>query len=310
MILERNSKLLLNPHKASQDHMLCIYDMADMDGLCSAAIVKHAFPHCKMFPYRYGMEIPFDRFDVETTVIMVDISADPEVMAKIYKRSQLFIWIDHHKRAIDQVQAAGLELQGKQVVGTAACVLTWKYFYASDVPKAVELLGKYDVWDHEDPDVLPFQYGARLRIDGLDSPLWEPLLQTNYIEQFAFSTLLFKQMIADGKICLEYQVRQNRMVAKYRGFECTLDGYSVIACNGGGDKSTWFDSVWDPEKYDLAAYFYLLPSGNWHVSLRTKKDDVDVSEIAKKRGGGGHKRAARYYWHDVPLKPGSIRGAL
>jgi nanoRNase/pAp phosphatase (c-di-AMP/oligoRNAs hydrolase) len=32
----------------------------------------------------------------------------------------------------------------------------------------------------------------------------------------------------------------------------------------------------------------------WTVSLYTTKEHIDVSQIAKKRGGGGHKQAAGF----------------
>ena len=40
--------------------------------------------------------------------------------------------------------------------------------------------------------------------------------------------------------------------------------------------------------------FFETPEGQIRASLRTEKDDVDVSKIAKLFGGGGHKKAAGF----------------
>ncbi len=43
-----------------------------------------------------------------------------------------------------------------------------------------------------------------------------------------------------------------------------------------------------------AILFYEIPEGKIRASLRTEKEDVDVSKIAKLFGGGGHKKAAGF----------------
>ncbi len=43
-----------------------------------------------------------------------------------------------------------------------------------------------------------------------------------------------------------------------------------------------------------AILFFETPEGEIRASLRTERDDVDVSKIAKLFGGGGHKRAAGF----------------
>jgi oligoribonuclease NrnB/cAMP/cGMP phosphodiesterase (DHH superfamily) len=50
------------------------------------------------------------------------------------------------------------------------------------------------------------------------------------------------------------------------------------------------------ETFDGLDYIAIVDPGSMKVSLRTIKDDVDVSAIAKEHGGGGHKSAAGYYF--------------
>jgi nanoRNase/pAp phosphatase (c-di-AMP/oligoRNAs hydrolase) len=65
--------------------------------------------------------------------------------------------------------------------------------------------------------------------------------------------------------------------------------------------SQTFDSVWDPEKYDAMLTFGWR-RGQWTVSLYSVKQDVDVSEVAVKHGGGGHKGAAGFQCTELPFR--------
>ena len=53
------------------------------------------------------------------------------------------------------------------------------------------------------------------------------------------------------------------------------------------------------ENHPFAACYWVTPAGT-QFSLRSKSDGADVSEIARRYGGGGHKHAAA-----VLLRPGS-----
>ena len=41
---------------------------------------------------------------------------------------------------------------------------------------------------------------------------------------------------------------------------------------------------------------------NWTVSMYTGHQDVDVSEVCKKYGGGGHRGAAGFTCEEIPFK--------
>ena len=62
-----------------------------------------------------------------------------------------------------------------------------------------------------------------------------------------------------------------------------------------------FSSIWNPEKYDAMLTFGYR-KGQWTVSLYSDRDDVDVSVIAKNRGGGGHKGASGFQCKELPFE--------
>ena len=64
-------------------------------------------------------------------------------------------------------------------------------------------------------------------------------------------------------------------------------------CNG-----EYFDSI-HQDDYDILIPFS-FDGHQWHYSLYSQT--IDVSEIAKKYGGGGHKAASGFTWDNLLLK--------
>ena len=79
-----------------------------------------------------------------------------------------------------------------------------------------------------------------------------------------------------------------------------MDGLKCIAVNKLNTNSQLFDSVWNPEEYDAMLTFGYA-NGQWTVSLYSDKDDVNVGEVAKKHGGGGHVGAAGFQTDKLPF---------
>ncbi len=275
--------------------MKCFYHSADLDGHCSGALVKREFPECEMIGINYGDDFPWDSIGEYENVYMVDFSLQPfSDMQKLNDICQL-TWIDHHISAIRENEKLNRPLKiGLQRDGIGACQLVWEYLHPNtSVPTFVRLLAEYDVWDHSDPRTVPFQYGMRLNSDTLpeNQRFWWSLYDVEYVIRIC----------DDGATILRYQQIENRKYIETRGFECTFAGLRCIAVNKGLTNSKIFDSVWDPKKYDAMLTFCMInPEKGWTISLYTDKPDIDVSEIAKAHGGGGHKGAAGFQCKVLP----------
>lgn len=274
----------------------CFYHSADLDGHCSGALVLSKYPDAEMIGINYGDEFPWDDIHEGDEVFMVDFSLeDPKDMEKLAKKCDL-IWIDHHETAIDKNK--DLDVDGLQEVGKAGCELTAEYL-GLPVSEGIKLLGRYDVWDDKDKDyweeeILPFHYGMG-RFDTRPEEsmeLWQEL--------FEDKADFISKTIESGKLILEYETVQNAAYVRAYGFDADFQGYKAIVSNRGMTGSGLFDSLWDPEKYDLMVTFCKSEKG-WKVSLYTTKDDVDCGELAKKNGGGGHKQAAGYTTEECPF---------
>jgi oligoribonuclease NrnB/cAMP/cGMP phosphodiesterase (DHH superfamily) len=281
--------------------VFCVYHRVDLDGQCSAAIVRRKYPDAIMVPYNYGDDIDLKQF-IGHKVIMVDCALQPfERMVELaYLMSTELIWIDHHKTAIEEHEKlygegdARAPYTAALKVGQAGCELTWGYFFPDEpMPRAVRLLGRYDVWDLSfDYDVLPFQFGMRQFSGNPDMGLWDQLFSDGARKPL-------EEIIKEGVVILEYVDSWNKSACK-SAFEATLDGLKCICLNVPRANSQVFESVWDKEKYDAMVAFHNGANKHWTVTLYTDKEGIDVGAIAKEHGGGGHLKAAGFQCDRLP----------
>lgn len=287
------------------------YHKADFDGICAAAVALRKYPDAQLIPINYGEKFPIDDIQIDDTIIMVDFGLQPfSLMVELDSRCGELIWIDHHDTAIAAYHEARLELDlewdlnGLRDQECAGCELTWRYLFPYEsMPKAVRLLGRYDVWDHEDAEVIPFQYGCRSIKDLTDprSPTWQDMLDEN-----PNGIAVLQSYLEIGEITYARTRTEYEKYAKACSFSATVGGKRAIVANRAMANSQLFDAVWDPEKYDLMALF-AFRKGMWRVSLYTTKDDVHCGNIAKALGamyggtGGGHAKAAGFSARQIPF---------
>lgn len=276
---------------------LIFYHSADFDGHCSGAIAWQVHPDAETIPFNYGDPFPWHLVGPSSLVIMVDVSLPIEDMIRLDALCGVFCWIDHHKTAIEAAEAVGLAPEGLREVGRAACELAWEWFHPhEDAPRAVHLLGRYDVWDHSDPDTLPFQFGLRLERDTTPgAAVWGELLNPRSIQITTVNPIIRR-----GRVVLDYQANENAKYAASCAFETELEGLRLVAINRRLANSQLFDSVYDPDKHDAMCSFG-WQGGEWCFSLYSTKPEVDVSAVAKMYGGGGHKGAAGFSLSFVPF---------
>ena len=279
--------------------MKCFYHDADLDGICSGAIIKDKYPDCEMIGIDYADEFPWKKIQKGETVFMVDFSLQPlEDMVKLNEQAAL-IWIDHHESKIKEEPKLGVEIDGIREIGKAGCELTWLECRTGIPSPAVTLLGRYDVFDLVfDDRVLPFQYGMRALGLSVESDEW---VQAFLID--ATSRNFIDAVAQDGEAILRYLKADNEKYARKHFFNLEFEGHRAVAINRGGANTQLFESVFDSQYCSLMIAF-VLQRDKWSVSLYSEKDGPDVSEIAKKHNGGGHAHAAGFVCDVLPFKTG------
>lgn len=264
---------------------ICYYHRADFDGVCSAAIVKKFVPDCELYGIDYGDPFPWDKVEpLEANgmkslrrVFMVDFSLKPDEMKRLSEVCDL-VWIDHHKSAIEG--CAGLDINGIRSTALAGCELAWELFaeragdHSLPVPESVRLLGRYDVWDAENPDwprIEAFQFG--MRTYDLMNPAdirWRVFLdlssevEPGYVQEAIDSGTAIldyrdqeaKSLCADGAFGVELRIPTDRPAS------CKLEteGYTTIEkqhvrleAYDPADGACGFGTVLDPaDDYDIS----------------------------------------------------------
>lgn len=285
----------------------------DLDGVASAAVAAkwcrgHRYGDIDYIMYTYGQEIP-DICGMDKsykTIFVVDLSFGPDTKEVLNKwqseKGSHVVWIDHHYTAFDKEEyfemfAGGNPfignkdmILGVREVGTAACVLTWRYLFgADDIPEIILALGQYDVWDKDGrldwEDVMRIQYAARARY-GLSVDKVINDLSQEISDRYS----VMEGLISEGKAILAGIKERNKNECSQYAFEANLFGYKGICMNTLEFNSTTFDSV--KENYDIMMPF-AFTGYCFKCSLYTEKD-INVGELAKKMGGGGHKKAAGF----------------
>jgi len=292
----------------------CFYHSADLDGKCSAAIVLHAHPDATLHPINYGDPFPWALFNLgpegppgkrkRDLVYMVDFALQPWSDMERLARMVDLNWIDHHETAIADFNRQNRGPDGSRVkrhadnrVGHGACFLVWEHLFPDeDVPEAVRLISKWDVWDHDEPAVVHFQYGMQGVDNDPDARIWVDLLDVT--DPISEARVFVTEQ--RGKTIWQYEQRQNAQRIKALRFDTELSGMRCLAANVGLVSSKLFDSVWDPRAYDCMLTFHHR-KGCWNVSLYSDKPSVHCGRVAKQYGGGGHKGAAGFQCDALPF---------
>lgn len=256
---------------------LCIYHGNCADGFTGAWVVRRAL----------GKDIDFHAGVYQTpppdvagkNVVLVDFSYRRPVMEKIISEARSVLVLDHHKTAADDLK----DLSGAEVVfdmERAGSRIAWDHYFPNEAPPKVLLhVEDRDLWRFTLPKTREIQ--ANIFSYPYDFDIWDRLMAADpsvlAIEGEAIERKHFKD------ITELLGVVQRRMI---------IGGYNVPVANLPytfvSDAATQM-AVGEP----FAGCYWDTLTGRT-FGLRSCEDGIDVSDIAKKYGGGGHKHAAGF----------------
>jgi uncharacterized protein len=280
---------------------IVIYHRADFDGIFCREIARKFLPDAELIGWDYGDPEPAVPKDCR--LYIMDLSV-PGLMGH-----PNLVWIDHHKSAIDKYPAS---IPGYRIDGVSACRLAWQWFNNPldgtvplpdrawfierkvSEPFAVRLAGEYDIWDKRDPRAELFQHSLRGR--ELFPDTWLLLLSEG-----ESTNVLIGEMLSAGRSIQFATNQQNESIIKAAGFDLEFEGLKFLACNHARYNSHLFTAGLKPE-HD-ACFGFCWRDGKWTVSLyhAPGKEHHDLSAIAAKYGGGGHRGACGFRCDTLPF---------
>ncbi len=285
--------------------MIRIFYHNDLDGRCAAAVamrVKELKDMAEdqdgfdLIELDYNDEVPVWRIQPREPVLILDFSFKPDVMEEVMKKTYDITWIDHHKTATYEYGKDVKGLRDTRDKMFSGCELTWIYYYdEAPMPDAVKFIGDRDKWRWAyRKDSEPFNTGMRAYPHLPQDNIWNILFVTNE------GNIYIDKIKEKGVTCTGFRDNFCQEYTRY-GFECWLQHNNITyLCFAMGIYSFGSDTFGDKfDKYDICIAFEF--DGDNHI-LGLYSKTVDVGEIAKSFGGGGHTGASGFLSPTMPLK--------
>lgn len=270
-----------------------IYHANCRDGFCSAWLMHSVFPDAVFHAANYGDELPM--LHGEDDVYILDFSYPREVMLDINRRVKRVLVLDHHKTAKDNCEGldfcvfdmnksgAGLTLEFLEGHG---------YKLPAGAGKLVNYVQDRDLWRHNLPCTI--EVNAAIMSYPFEFDEWYNLATTLHAND--------TKLTDGGAAILRYR---SQIISSHveKATQVQFDGVLglEVCCTVGELISDIGEQL--GLMYPIGAIYSDL-NGIRQYSLRSTI--VDVSAIAKKFGGGGHKAAAGFKIPIEEIKDGQI----
>lgn len=291
-----------------------IFHSADYDGIFCREIARKFLPDAELIGWDFS-DKPI-KFPDDGTVYVLDLPVDrvfgfdPFSTSKVTGSGFLLnrvIWIDHHKSSIESHPT---DITGYRIDGVAACRLAWQWFAHNidpnrqtkaeflerkvSEPLAVTLAGEYDVWQHENSKGrdIAFQFG-------LDS---QKVISWDFLLSIVGDGMAFR-ITDEGEVSMRCYAKRDADVIRSRSFMVEFDGLKFLALNTPRCNSQTFLAKDVPATGHDALMAFCWNGTSYVVSLyhAAHNRTIDLSQIAVKYGGGGHRGACGFTTKKFPF---------
>jgi nanoRNase/pAp phosphatase (c-di-AMP/oligoRNAs hydrolase) len=272
---------------------LVIYHGNCADGFTAAWATWLKHPDWEFHAARYGDPVP----DVTgREVYLLDFSYKRPVMVNIIESANHVTVLDHHKTAeaelsvLQVMDPAAIKFECYFDMEKSGARLAWEYFHPlENVPNIVKYVEDRDLWRFSYSNTRPI--GDYIFSHAYDFDTWTIL--SEHIENYEDNCL------AQGQAISRQHFKDVDELA-INAFRANICGYSVPVINVPYTLASDMCHKLAKNEPFAASFYYDGERGKLIYSLRSTETGVDVSEIAKQMGGGGHAHAAGF---EVPLRP-------
>lgn len=283
---------------------LVIYHAPCADGFTAAWIAESVLSQdmdVELYPADYRESAPIDLITKDTKVYILDFSYPWEQMLAICDAaSRHVVLLDHHKTALENLANFEhpnlIKVLDRDYSGAG---LSWRWFFPNKaMPPLVQRVQDRDLWRFQFADSKEVSEAIFSRPYTLEA--WDEMAAMD-IEDLAYEGASIKRK--KDKDIDEFIAAHARPIY--------IGDYEILACN----LPYFYASECGQRLLDLfqansfAATYFDTVDGYRQFSLRSANDRLDVSLIAKKFGGGGHRNAAGFRvllsdldsWGNVPF---------
>lgn len=268
------------------DKILVIYHGNCADGFTSAWIARKRFSQMDDVTVDYHAGVygdpPPDAGQYHQVYILDFSYKHPVLVEWAQKFNAVPICIiDHHKTAQEDLVDLPANVETHFNMQESGASLTWDFFFPHEPrPDIVELVKDRDLWKFNDPRTRPFAAGLFAQKYEFDN--WDKAAE--HIDGF----------VEAGKAI---ELKHFKDIEELMPKTCTMlhiDGYDVRGYNLPYTMSSDVGNIAAKTEEPFGCCYW-IDGADVVFSLRSNDTkEVDVSEIAKKYGGGGHRNAAGF----------------
>ena len=283
-ITEQNKHILNNNLP-----IVCVYHDPCQDGISSAWVVHKALDgrDIQFVPDNYNQcraEFALTQENLKNKhLIIADYSFTAERMLELSKLAETVTILDHHTKSKDDIEPLlnNGDIYGTFDISKSGCLITWDFFYEEEAPRFLKHISDRDLFDFKLDGSKEIFYACLSK--NYDVAEWDRMIHQYSVEM----------LIEIGKPILAKYMEEIEEIATTKKI-VSICGYHVpiVEVPDGGYGSDTCALLYDQEDVPFAVS-YFKKDGIIKVSFRSKKGvGVDVNEIAKLFGGGGHVHAS------------------
>lgn len=298
-----------------------VFYHCDADGHCAGYLVRDYFEKKQYYKkidfvsIDYNQEFPLSSIEKNEEIWIVDFSLNPETMKKLQKITSEIVWIDHHKSAIDLYDNFDGYISGIRNVNYSGCELTCLYirtmsgllnsaelssylqllksgekvpheFVMRNVPMFVQYIGDRDTWTYRYDKKSNYFHEAFI-LAGSPNP--ESRWWDKFSQRMSKECMYMQDQLRLGKIAYNTTMALYKKYSTKWSYEVEFEGYKILVANTHIFTSEFFGDRFN--RYPFVCV-YCFDGSKYKYSLYSSK--MDVLDIAKKHGGGGHPRACGF----------------
>jgi len=211
-------------------------------------------------------------------VVILDFSYDNVTTKRLMQEAKSIIVIDHHKSAMVELHDVSCT---RFDMNHSGAMLAWKFFHpGKEAPRLIKFIEDRDLWKWEIP--YSKEFSAAFDMVKFDFEEFDKYLDDSEVDNAQ----------ERGAYILAYSKTVISKIAK-NASPRKISGKEVLVVNS----PHWMSEIGAAlsPKCDFAViWYYDHETRQVKVSLRAHHEDSDVSEVAKKFGGGGHRKAAGF----------------
>jgi oligoribonuclease NrnB/cAMP/cGMP phosphodiesterase (DHH superfamily) len=257
---------------------IVIYHSNCADGFSSAWVIWSKYKDTyEYYPGIYSQPPPDIK---DRDVYLVDFSYKLNVIEDMLNAANSVTILDHHKTAIDDLDhlIANNSLKGVFDLDRSGAMITWDYFNPGvEPPQLLKHIQDRDLWKFQLSNTREIQ--ANVFSYPYEFEVWDDLMKKD-----------INSLIIDGIAIERKHLKDIDELIKINSHPAIIKGIFVKCCNLPYTFTA--DASMKLAKNMPFGFCYTYTSKGVTLSFRSDENGLDVSEIAKSFGGGGHVRAS------------------